>query len=331
MKSEECFMKKSFFALLMVSLCMLLIACGSEKKEKVLIYSSAEDYKIEHMSKRLKEKFPNYEIIVEYMSTGNHAAKLLSEGIKTECDITHDLEYGYMEHLDSKNIFAQLSYNKSDYVEDALQSDNYVPECRVGGCVIINKQLLDEKGLKAPQSYDDLLHPKYRGLISMPNPKSSGTGYMFLKALVNEKGEDEAFAYFDKLTPNILQYTSSGSGPVNALLHKEAVIGLGMIGQTVSQINQGAPLEIIFFKEGAPYTIYGQAIINGKEQSKAVKEVFEYMISTLNYEMCEKFFPEKIYLDRDFVVDNYPTNIKYANMKNNTINEKLRLLDKWNY
>lgn len=324
-------MKKCFWALLMVSLCMFLMACGSDRKEKVLIYSSAEDYKIEHMSKRLKEKFPNYEIIVEYMSTGNHAAKLLSEGTKTECDITHDLEYGYMEHLDSKNIFAQLSYNKSAYVEDALQSENYVPECRVGGCVIINKQLLDEKGLEVPQSYDDLLHPEYRGLISMPNPKSSGTGYMFLKALVNEKGEDEAFAYFDKLTPNILQYTSSGSGPVNALLHKEAVIGLGMIGQTVSQINQGAPLEIIFFKEGAPYTIYGQAIINGKEQSKAVKEVFEYMISTLNHEMCEKFFPEKIYLDRDFVVDNYPTNIKYANMKNNNINEKLRLLDKWNY
>ena len=57
-------------------------------------------------------------------------------------------------------------------------------------------------------------------MISMPNPKSSGTGYMFCKALVNEWGEEKALEYFDKLSENILSYTSSGSGPINALIMK---------------------------------------------------------------------------------------------------------------
>lgn len=65
-------------------------------------------------------------------------------------------------------------------------------------------------------------------------------------------GEDQAFSYFDKLIENILQYTSSGSEPVNALDQNEVAIGLGMTFQAVQEINKGANLEITFFNEGAP-------------------------------------------------------------------------------
>ena len=43
------------------------------------------------------------------------------------------------------------------------------------------------------------------------------------------------------------------------------------------------------------------------------------------------FFPEQIYKDKTFIVENYPTNIKYGDMSNNTLEEKLRLLEKWEY
>ena len=325
---------KSVIISLMLCVCtatMLLTGCGSSK-EKVLIYSSAEDYKIEYMTKRLQEEFPNYDITIEYISTGNHAARLMSEGAYTDCDITHNLEYGYMEQLDAVGILADLSsYDRSIYVEDTLVSDNYLVESRSGAAIIINTEVLAEKGLDKPASYEDLLKPEYKGLISMPNPKASGTGYTFLKSLVNAWGEEEAFAYFDKLTPNILQYTSSGSGPVNALIQGEVAIGLGMTGQAVTQINEGAPLEIVFFEEGSPYAICGQSIIKGKEDDPVVKEVFDFMINTLNYECVEKFYPEKIYINKDYVIENYPTNIIYSDMSNNDIDEKTALLEKWKY
>ena len=317
--------------LCIASVTMLLTACGSSK-EQVLIYSSGEDYKIEYMSQRLQEEFPQYDIKVEYVSTGNHAAKLLSEGTLTECDITHDLEYGYMEQLANAGVFADLSsYDTSMFVKDAIVSKYYMPECRVGGAIIVNTDVLSREGLPKPTSYEDLLKPEYKGLISMPNPKSSGTGYIFLKNLVNVWGEDKALEYFDKLTPNVLQYTSSGSGPVNALVQGEVAIGLGMTSQAVTQINEGAPLEILFFEEGSPYTLYGQSIVKGKEERACVKEVFDFMLNTLNYECVEKFYPEKLYVDKDFVVDNYPENIVYGDMSSNGIDEKTALLEKWKY
>lgn len=324
-------MKKIAILTMVLGILFGVTACGNSK-EKVLIYSSGEDYKIEYLNQRLEEKFPEYDITVEYMSTGNHAAKLLSEGKDTECDITHDLDYGYMEQLDTRGLFADLSdFEAEIYVEDTIQSPNYVPECRSGGAVIVNTKVIEEKGLAIPSSYEDLLKPEYKGLISMPSPKSSGTGYMFLKSLVNEWGEDEAFAYFDKLTGNILQYTSSGSGPVNALIQEEVAIGLGMTGQAVTMINEGHPLEIIYFEEGSPYCLYGQSIIKGKENREAVRKVFEYMVNTVNYELVANFFPEKIYKDKDFVIENYPSNIAYSDMSNNSMEEKERLLNNWVY
>ena len=94
----------------------MLSGCGSSK-EKILIYSAGEDYKIAYMQERLNEQFQDYDITVEYMSTGNMAAKVLSEGAQTECDIVHDMEYGYMAQLDAEGLFADLSsYDTSAYV-----------------------------------------------------------------------------------------------------------------------------------------------------------------------------------------------------------------------
>lgn len=309
----------------------VLMGCG-EKKPSVLIYTSSEDFKIESMSAALNEKFPDYNITIEYVSTGDHAAKLLAEGASSECDITHDLDYGYLAKLDANGILADLSeYDKSIYMEDTCLSENYIIELRNSGAIIVNTKVLADNNLPEPTSYQDLLKPEYKNLISMPNPKASGTGFMFLKSLVNAWGEQEAFAYFDKLTANIQAYTSSGSGPVKALIQGEVAIGLGQTAQAVTEINNGAPLKILFFEEGAPYTLYGQAIINGKQTNPVVKEVFDYLVNEYNHINNEKFFPEQIYKGKTYTVKNYPDSIAYADMKNNTIEEKERLLNLWKY
>ena len=326
-------MKKKYIAFLaaVIAFAGILFGCGA-KNESVVIYTSVEDYVVEDMTNRLSETFPNYDITIEYVSTGNHAAKLLAEGENSECDISYDLEYAYMEQLSRAGVLADLSeYDTSIYSEDTVLSSDYLIQCRVGGAVILNTEVLKEKGLEEPTCYEDLLKPEYKGLISMPNPKSSGTGYMVLKSLVNAWGEEEAFAYFEKLTPNVLQYTSSGSGPVNALIQKEAAIGLGMTSHAVTQINEGSPLKVVFFEEGSPFTLYGMGIVAGKEDKPAVKEVFDFLVNTYSYELNEKFFPEQMFKDKTYVVENYPENIVYADMSSNTIEEKERLLEKWAY
>jgi len=324
-------MKKTLIACLLTALMLLLGGCA-EKKERVVIYTSMEDYRISWLDQRLKEEFPDYDVIVEYLSTGNHAARLLAEGEMSECDITHNLEYGYLMKLEAADLLADLSgYDLSAYTQDAVVSSAFIPQERNGGCIIVNTQVLEQRGLSEPKGYMDLLNPQYRGLISMPNPKASGTGYMFFKSLINAWGEEAALAYFDRLTENILQYTSSGSGPLNAVLQGEAAIGLGMTAPTVTQINAGHPLRILYFEEGSPYSLYGQGIVSGKEGSSAVRHVFDFLVNEFTPENCEMFFPEPIYRDRVYATKNYPQDIVYADMSGDSLQEKERLLELWKY
>ena len=301
-------------------------------RETVTIYTSIEDYRIEYLQKRLEQALPQYDVNVVFYSTGDHIAKLLREGKNTECDITHSLGYSYLQQLDAKGYLAPLpSTDKTIYDDHLLISDSFLPQERGSGAVIINTKLLKELGLKEPRSYQDLLDPKFRGLVSMPSPKDSSTGYMFYKSLVNAWGEKKALSYFDKLTGNILQYTKSGSGPLKAVSEGKAAVGLGTTATAVTAINEGQPIKLAFFPEGAPYTVYGQAVIKGKEQRQAVRDVFNFLVSTFNYENCKLYMPEKLYKDRTFTLKNYPQNIVYADMSNDTVEEKGRLLAKWKY
>lgn len=328
--------KRAHFLVLTVAIAVttviLCTGCSAKKKaEKIVIYSTAEDYRNEYYLAGLQKQFPDYEIVLDYMTSGNAAAKLKAEGTRTEGDILLSWESGYLDML--QDFLAPLDWvDYSVYMNELVDSaKRAIPELRNSGAIIINKKLLESKGVPIPASYQDLLKPEYKGLVSMPSPKSSGTGYMFLKNLVNAWGEDEAFTYFDSLSGNILQYTSSGSGPINALVQGEVGIALGMTAQAVTVANDGVELDITFFKEGAPYSVYRHAIVSGKEVKSGVKEVFDYLATILTPECDALYFPEQVFKDKRFTIDGYPSDIPYGDMGGDTSVEKTRLLARWNH
>lgn len=326
-------MKNLRLMLLAVVLAGVLVGC-SKKGTDIVIYSCSEDYKNEYYLAELQKQFPEYNFTLDYQGSGAAAAKLKAEGNQTQADILLSWEYTYFDML--TDYLADVSYyDESIYLDDMVSpSGRYLPECRNSGAVIVNTDLLAERGLPEPTSYQDLLKPEYKGLLSMPNPKSSGTGYMFLRALTNTWGEDEAFKYFDGFAENIVQFTSSGSGPVNALVQKEAAVALGMTAQAVTMINEGAPLKILFFEEGVPFSQYGHAMTRkaeSREDYDKLKEVFDYLVKVVTPACDAKFFPEQVFVDKVFSLPNYPENIPYGDMSNNTTEEKTRLLEKWVY
>lgn len=301
------------------------------EKASVIIYSPNEDYLIEYYKTKLDEQFPDYDITVEYLSTGNLAAKLLAEGADTDCDFIIGMSYGYLDSL-TDNLASIDFIDTSVFMPELIQADNkYIPWDRFSGACIVNTELLAEKNLAAPASYDDLLKPEYKGLIEMANPNASSTGYLFLKSLVNAWGEDKAFEYFGKLNDNILQYTNSGSGPIKDLVKGECAIGLSLTFNAVEVINDGAPLEIIFFEEGAPYSPTGCAIIAGREDKPGVKEMFEYLYSDVQDEYLATYLPEQVKIDQKTEIANFPENIPYADMSNDTPDVKTELLKKWEF
>ncbi len=308
-------MKRRVKVILSLIIAFSIVGCASNNKgkPKIIIYSMAIEATNDFYQQRLNEQFPEYDISVQYISTGNAAAKIKSGGKSIEADIIVELEHTYSQQLEENFCTLDDSLYSEVLDEFIPESKKYMPHIRYSGAIIINEEVLSEKGL------------------DMPNPKASGTGYVFLKNLVNVMGEEQALNYFDQLSKNILQFTSSGSGPVNALIQKEVAIGLGMTFQAVEQINKGANLTIKYFTEGAPWTTNDTAIMEGHQDKEGVKEVFEFFVKTLIREEAELFMPEPVLKNQTSSIENYPTNIPYGDMSTNTVEVREDLLSKWKY
>ena len=74
-------------------------------------------------------------------------------------------------------------------------------------------------------------------------------------------------------------------------------------------------------------------IISGKETNEAVKNVFMYLYDELNKVQCEKYNPDKIYVNQgEAEISNYPTDFSEIEMKGVfDFTYKQNLLDKWTW
>ena len=253
-------MKRTLGLLGLLATTATVCLTGCKGSKRVVIWTSGEDYKNAFYLEEIKKQFPNVEFDMQYVETATIAAKVLNEGERCEADIILSEEYGYLEKI-SDNLETQNDFDYSVYLDEIVP-----PELKNGGCIILDPAKLQAKGLPEPTSYADLINSKYKDLVTMPNPKKSGTGYMFLRQLTNEWGEQEAFNYFDSLFKNGCLANGGGSSPINNIKSGECAIGLGMISQAAQEITNGQNFKIVFFEEYNFFILYehqvDSAVIN---------------------------------------------------------------------
>lgn len=320
---------KKIYLLIMIGFCLLLTGCGSNK-ERVVIYTSMEENRNQELKKMINEEFKDIDVVVQYMATGNSAAKIKNEGSNVEADIVIDLETAHVASLE--NDFADISnIDSSIYLDGEVKSKNYLPWVKYTMNLIVDNDYMKEHNLSVPKTYEDLLKEEYKGLIAMPDPKTSGTGYAFYLNVVNIMGEDKAIEYFKKLKNNLREFTTSGSGPTNLLKQKEIAIAMGMTAQGVEAINDGYNFSIASLSTGSPYNTTSAAIIKGRESNENVIKVFEWLIKDFGLYDKEYFMPDKILKDQKVSVENYPADLVDANMNGiDSTETKDKLIERWN-
>ena len=345
-------MSKKFLSVIALLLCtaFVLAGCGSTDdqnstssstgKDRVVIYTAAEDERIAYIQAELDKQFPDTEIVIQSLGTGQLLSKLQAEGKDSDCDIFYDLEVVNAEIIlnAAPDLFVDLSdYDFSIYDPSVTgytdRHHKYAVNGKTAGAFLVNTKMLEEKGLPIPETYEDMLKPEYAGLISMPSPKSSGTGYSYYNGMVTILGEEAAMKYFEELNPNIKEYTTSGSAPAKAAVRAYVAIAYGLLWQCVNYANENEGLTVVVPEQGLAFDLFTMGMISGHEAKGSVKEVFTYLYNELNKPQCAKFNPDKIYADMPAAeIQNYPENYKEITMAGLfDFQYKQDLLDKWKY
>ena len=269
-------MKKTLIltsVLLIAALAMgLLSGCGGggdsngDEKQVVNILSANYEEFIMIQKEYLQGLFPDAEINITYLSSGNMATKIQAEGKETEADILLSLSSGYANTLKQQGLLRAYEPATAFKAEYADPDNIVLPNGVWCGAMLVNETRLADLGLPAPTSYQDLLNPIYKGHIVMSDPNSSSTGYFFLHGLLNLYGEEAGWAYFDALRENIMLFGQSGSVPSSMVEKGECPIGLGIDYEGMQMEADGKPVKTIFASEGAPFDNDTTLLVNRNEE-----------------------------------------------------------------
>lgn len=331
-----------------IALCSLfcpifsLTSCNIGKE--FLIYTSMEPHRIDLMYEMLTAKFPNYKFYFEYKSTGNLIGQLSFEGSTSNADVIAGIDFTSAVYLN--DIQPSLFYDLSELVdytkyEKEIQNkyllDHHVFNySRFSSSIIYNEEMLKSLNVTPPKKYEDLLNPKFRELIYMPNPKSSGTGYTFYNGVYEYFNGDlnKTLDYFEKLNPNIKEYTSSGSAPIKNVKRGLGAIGIATTNENYKYAKEDPNLKVSTFEDGTPFSLE-TFIVNSKKVSKnnEKKEIIKYLFNDVFIRDKYLYSPEKLFVEPfDHINKEYNTNINYLKLNFlNDYNLKQKLLDQWKF
>jgi len=178
-------------------------------------------------------------------------------------------------------------------------------------CIAVNTKLLNEKGYEMPKSWQDLLDPKWKGEIVMPNPGTSGTAFLTVSTIMQLYGEEAGWDYLGKLDANVAQYTKSGSAPAQLVGQGEYIIGITWDQAVQKRKDEGYPLELVIPEEGTGYVLDVGVIYKNTENPGGAKKFIDYIGSKEFHEEVAKYRSKVTYPGVEALVKFDPKLIDY--------------------
>ncbi|MEQ9859719.1 ABC transporter substrate-binding protein [Pectobacterium cacticida] len=257
----------------------------------ITVYTSLEEDEIKDYVAQAKKDLPDLTINVLRLSTGDLGPRILAESKNPQ----HDVIWGWaVTSVMDPRISALLEpYDAkgSEQLPARYRAADHKWFAATGymAAFCVNTEVLKAKNLPVPASWQDLTNPIYKGEIVMPNPVSSGTGYLQIAALLQAKGEQDGWAFLKSLDGNIAQYTKSGSRPCKAARTGEYAIGISLAFAAMQSIEEGYPLKMVIPHDGAGYELEASALMASAKNKPDAKRFLDWTLSSHAAELYTKY------------------------------------------
>jgi iron(III) transport system substrate-binding protein len=253
------------------------------QKTQLLVYTALETDQLKAYQEGFNKVEPNIEIKWVRDSTGVITAKLLAEKANPQADAVMGVAASSLALLDNNGMLEPYA-PKNLAAISAQYRDRKNPPAWFGmdvwgATVCFNTVEAQKRNIPKPETWQDLTKPVYRGQVVMPNPASSGTGFFDVTAWLTLWGEDGGWKYMDALHQNIAQYTHSGSKPCNMAASGEFVVGISFEYRANANKARGAPIDLVFPKEGLGWDLEAFAIHKGTKKLDAARKLADWAAS----------------------------------------------------
>ena len=283
-------MKHNFSKLSSCLLASLLLAFSSAGNAVDLtVYTAVEAEDLKRYADTFNKDHPDINIKWVRDSTGIVTAKLLAEKNNPQADIIWGLAATSLLLMKSEGMLVPYKPKGLSNLDSKFYDSDSTPSWTGMdawvAAVCVNTVEAKKYSLPTPSSWQDLTKSVYRGHVIMPNPNSSGTGFLDVSSWLQMFGEDGGWKYMDALHDNIARYTHSGSKPCKLAASGEIPIGISFAFRGARSKEAGAPIDIIIPSEGIGWDMEATAIVAGTDKLKAAQTLVDWSISKTAMEM----------------------------------------------
>lgn len=259
----------------------LAMGTATAQADQITAYTSLEEDDVAAYLAALAADHPGLTVNVLRLSTGDLAARMLAESANPQ----HDVIWGWaVTHMVDPRIMEMIEPYAPAGIERVPErfrdpDNHWVATTGYMAAFCVNNEVLQRKGLPMPTSWQDLLDPAFEGEVVMPNPASSGTGYLQIASILQMKGEEEGWKFLQDLDRNIAQYIKSGSRPCNAASQGEYAVGASFAMRAIKNIEEGYPITMVIPSEGAGHELEANALMKHAKNKEAAKQFLDWLIS----------------------------------------------------
>ncbi|MFS8036596.1 putative 2-aminoethylphosphonate ABC transporter substrate-binding protein [Xanthobacter sp. AM11] len=315
------------------ALCLL---AGTVLADELTVYTALEADLLPIYKKSFEEKNPGTTIRWVRDSTGIITAKLLAEKDNPQADVVLGTAATSLQLLDTEGLLAPYAPKGIEKI-DVRFLDNEKPPAWVGtnawaAALCVNTTEMKKRNLPVPASWADLTKPEYKGLIVMPNPASSGTGFLDVSSWLQMFGEEKGWAFMNALHQNIATYTHSGSKPCTLAASGEYPIGISFEFRAARLINQGAPLVAVIPAEGIGWDMEASGIIKGTGNEAGAKALLDWAVSDDAMKIYAKYYAILANPAMEEKIPNIPADLKDKLIKNDfawAASHRAAILEEW--
>jgi thiamine transport system substrate-binding protein len=204
---------------------------------RVGTYSSFVDAPSSSPGAWLKEQFESeYDAELQWFAPDgqmNYFLQRRKQNVTIDTDLYVGLTPENLVHADTSlegdaSLFTDVDTSALSNVDHVVDDYRFDPRERAipfGASyisLVYNQIALDERGVAAPETFDDLASEPYENGLLVPNPQNSETGLEFLFWTVDHFGEDGYLDYWSRLMDNGTQILKGWSAAYSAYSSGEA-------------------------------------------------------------------------------------------------------------
>ncbi len=283
-------MKRYIFAVLP----FLLLSCKKNNKETLVIYSPHGKELLGDFEKRYEKLHPNVDI--QWLDMGSQEVydRISNEAGNSHADIWWGApstmfmraeQFGYLEKY--KPTWADKVPASAKSKKDFWYGTFSTPEV-----IGFNENKLTAG--QAPQDWQDIVGPAWKGKVVLRNPMAAGTLRAIFCAMLQQSiaktgKEDDGWKWLKALDANVSEYAADPTQMYSKLGGDEPAVTLWNMPDAVLQKTKNhVPFGYLFPSSGTVVLTDGIAIVQGTKHGKLARDFYEFVTSQENLALQAK-------------------------------------------